>query len=161
MAVVGRIDNILHKIFDYSKKSAPSSNIKRLKLLQKNLESNYIVMEKHFSEWENILITFNDLYFKMRSDGIIVDYYPKKKIDNYYIKPKDFILKKMQDILPEDASKKVQRAIDRIVKDGEESVVIKYSLMVGEVEKCFIAKMGSYNGSFLVMMVGIVEDYEI
>ena len=79
MAVVGRIDNILHKIFDYSKKSAPSSNIKRLKLLQKNLESNYIVMEKHFSEWENILITFNDLYFKMRSDGIIVDYYPKKK----------------------------------------------------------------------------------
>lgn len=67
-----------------------------------------------------------DLFFLMENDGTILEYHASNETD-LYTKPKQFIGKKMGDVLPQDVAKKFETYIS-LVLEKEQMMSFKYEL---------------------------------
>ena len=108
------------------------------------------------SELEAVFRALPDLYFRMGSDGTILDYKAGRAAD-LYISPEQFLGKRMQDILPRDVANRVDEAIRKVREEGT-TQTIEYSLPVGGRIQHFEARLMPLAESEIVAVVRNTTD---
>lgn len=93
----------------------------------------------HSAELQSLFEALPDIYFRMMSDGTIVDYHAQRKSD-LYLPPEDFIGKRMQDILPPSIGGLFQLKIHEVAQ-AESTLVFKYELMINKKVIHFDARL--------------------
>src|SRR4051812_40338507 len=73
-----------------------------------------------------VLKAFCDLYFRLDSDGTIVEHYAPREKD-LFVPPAQFLNRKMQDVLPAAAAHQFDDALAEVLRTGE-PLSIEYSL---------------------------------
>ncbi len=98
-----------------------------------------------------------DLYFFMDSDGTIIDYRAGSK-SNLYSVPKNFLGKRMQEVLPAEVSELFTKNFE-LVNTTNQLVTFEYSLKLSEGTKYFEARMNKLTDSdhMLIIVRDITE----
>ncbi|MCP2726868.1 PAS domain S-box protein [Limnofasciculus baicalensis] len=96
-------------------------------------------LHRQSSELQAIFNAFPDLYFRMNSDGIILDYKAANTSD-LYVPPNLFIGKSVINILPPDVGKKICHSIREVIQN-KSIVSIEYSLIIDEVKQSYEARL--------------------
>jgi PAS domain S-box-containing protein len=96
-------------------------------------------LEAKSRELEQIIEALPDLYFKLKKDGMIIDF-KAGALKNMYQFHKQFIGQKIQDILPEDIHRKYMDMIQR-AKDSKYNEVFEYSLNIEEQTRYFEVRL--------------------
>lgn len=86
-----------------------------------------------------IIQSFPDLYFRLDSNGTILNYYTNRYLD-LHVPARVFLNKPIQDIFPSDVSNRFQEALRQVAQTNS-LVTIEYSLSVQETEKFFEARL--------------------
>jgi PAS domain S-box-containing protein len=73
-----------------------------------------------------VLAAIPDICFRLKLDGTILDYHAGR-LEDLFLPPKQFLLRRMQDLLPEDVRSGYQQAIDHI-RDHHEPCAFEYKL---------------------------------
>ena len=94
---------------------------------------------RHSAELESLFKALPDTYFCMMPDGTIVDY-QAQNAEDLYIKPKDFLGKRMQDVLPQNIGELFQTKINEILH-SDEPLVFKYELIINNKVAFFDARL--------------------
>ncbi|MFW9824798.1 MAG: PAS domain S-box protein, partial [Candidatus Thorarchaeota archaeon] len=99
------------------------------------------LVEKTIKESEEKFRTiFNsipDLFFLVDQDSVILEFSGKQ--EDLYVPPKEFLRKKMINVLPSDVGKLYKTAIDKVLSSGKPQVA-EYHLMIGNKKKYFEAR---------------------
>ena len=99
-------------------------------------------------------IIFNvvpDLFFKLSSDSVIIDYHTHN-VDCLYSKPSDFIGKRMQDVLPEDVGVIFDENINKLYKT-QSMVTFEYPLSKHNEKKWFEARMSLLADHSIIIII--------
>jgi PAS domain S-box-containing protein len=91
------------------------------------------------AELQAIFRALPDLYFRLASDGTILDYRAGTAW-GLYAPPEEFMGKRMQDVLPPDVGAQCGRAIEQVAAHGE-AVCIEYALPIEGGEGVFEARL--------------------
>ncbi|HBE18626.1 MAG TPA: hypothetical protein DEG17_00190 [Cyanobacteria bacterium UBA11149] len=95
-------------------------------------------LQQRTSELQAIFNAFPDLYFRLRQDGIILDYKSANNAD-LYVPPHIFMGKPIRDILPPDLSQNIYESIAQVTKNNS-VVSIEYSLDIQEKTEYYEAR---------------------
>jgi signal transduction histidine kinase len=90
-------------------------------------------------ELDAIFRALPDLYFRMDSDGTILDYKAGRAVD-LYVPPESFIGQRMQSVLPPEAGNQFANAIEELAR-GKQQVSIEYTLPFPDGAKSFEARL--------------------
>jgi PAS domain S-box-containing protein len=90
------------------------------------------------SELEAVFRALPDLYFRMATDGTILDY-QAGNASGLLLGPEEFLGRRMQELLPEDAAREFQDGLDTVVRTGE-LVCVEYPLRVPRGRRDFEAR---------------------
>jgi PAS domain S-box-containing protein len=90
------------------------------------------------SELEVVFRALPDLYFRMAPDGTILDY-QAGNASGLLLAPEEFLGRRMQDLLPEDAAREFQDGLDTVVRTRE-LVCVEYPLRVPRGQRDFEAR---------------------
>jgi diguanylate cyclase (GGDEF)-like protein/PAS domain S-box-containing protein len=82
---------------------------------------------------------FCDLYFRLRADGVILEYSAPRK-DDLFVEPSQFLNRPMQEVLPPAVARQFKNAIRR-VKTSNASASIEYSLPMQDGTRFFEARL--------------------
>lgn len=102
------------------------------------------------SELEAVFHALPDLYFRLDSGGIILDYLSGSSAD-LYLPPEFFLGKRMTDILPQNVATEFAQAIFKI-SQKRDSVDIEYSMVISEVEKTYEARLLPFNSDQIIII---------
>ena len=103
---------------------------------QKRAEINEL---RHSAELKSLIKALPDTYFRMMSDGTILDYHAPN-VRELYLKPDDFLGKRMQDVLPQNIGGLFQSKIDEMAQ-AEKTLVFKYELIINNEVSHFDARL--------------------
>jgi len=93
------------------------------------------------SELKAIFQAFPDLYFRLNSEGIILDYNAGQiGTDNLHISPEVFLNQRMSEILPPQVGQQFSEALLQVLQTNS-LVVIEYSLPKQDEEKSYEARL--------------------
>lgn len=109
-------------------------------------------LELKQSNLEAICNTFDDLYFWLGPDGTIVDFRAGDK-NKLYISPDQFLLKKMQDVLPEAVGTLFTQALECLRDNPEKTQHIDYSLSTDEGLQFYEARLAALKGKKVLVIV--------
>ena len=114
----------------------------------------------HSAELESLFNALPDIYFRMAPDGTILDYRSQNE-DQLYKKPKDFIGKRMQDILPQKIGSLFQSKINEVTQTHKANI-FKYQLMVNKQATHFEAHLDiiNINGQLICVIRDVSEELE-
>lgn len=114
----------------------------------------------HSAELESLFNALPDIYFRMAPDGTILDYRSQNE-DQLYKKPKDFIGKRMQDILPQKIGSLFQSKINEITQTHKANI-FKYQLMVNKQATHFKVHLDriDINGQLICVIRDVSEELE-
>lgn len=90
-------------------------------------------------EMQAIFATFPDLFFRLASDGTILDYRTRNVAD-LYTSPENFLGKKFQEVLPASVGATVMGALRQTLQTGD-VVSVEYSLPFPQGEQYFEARV--------------------
>ncbi|MDO6546253.1 bifunctional diguanylate cyclase/phosphodiesterase [Pseudoalteromonas carrageenovora] len=101
-----------------------------------------------------------DLFFLMENDGTILEYHASNETD-LYTKPKQFIGKKMGDVLPEEVAKKFETYIS-LVLEKEQMMSFKYELALPHGLVFFEARINKIteHNQLMVIIRDITEQHK-
>ncbi|MBQ4859663.1 bifunctional diguanylate cyclase/phosphodiesterase [Pseudoalteromonas sp. MMG007] len=101
-----------------------------------------------------------DLFFLMENDGTILQYHASNETD-LYTEPKQFIGKKMGDVLPADVAKKFETYIS-LVLEKEEMMNFKYELSMPHGDVFFEARINKIakHNQLIVIIRDITEQHK-
>jgi PAS domain S-box-containing protein len=102
-------------------------------------------LKESHSKLEATLKAIPDLMFEVDSDGRFYDYYAPKSED-LYVPPESFLGKKISEVLPEDATHKILRAIHKADETGSHEGTT-YSLDLPSGEKWFEVSIAKKTGT--------------
>jgi PAS domain S-box-containing protein len=102
------------------------------------------------SELEAVFLALPDLYFRLNSDGLILDYLSGTSSD-LYLSPEHLIGKRMTEVLPPTVSSKFELAIFEIL-EKRSSVNIEYSLSMPEEEQTYEARLFPFNSTQIIII---------
>jgi PAS domain S-box-containing protein len=101
------------------------------------------------SELETIFKALPDLYFRMKSDGTILDY-KAGQITDLYVPPEVFLGKRMQDVVPPNVM--VEEIIKRVL-ETRSMVAHEYSLLMPEGIQYFEARVMPLFDDEIIMVI--------
>jgi len=108
------------------------------------------------SELQAVFQALPDLYFRLDSEGTILDYQAGRD-SNSYVAPQEFLGKRMQDVLPREVDRQFEEALRQVaVKD--ESACIEYSLALPEGDRNFEARLVRLRGEQTITIVRDITD---
>ena len=90
-------------------------------------------------EIQSIFKALPDLYFRMDSDGKILEWRSGRDED-LFLRPEQFLGRRMQDVIPPDAAAKISRAF-REVQGGASTAAAEYTLPMPGGDKAFEARL--------------------
>tara|TARA_R110001592_G_scaffold281911_1_gene549526 strand:- start:18503 stop:22108 length:3606 start_codon:yes stop_codon:yes gene_type:complete len=114
----------------------------------------------HSAELESLFNALPDIYFRMMPDGTILDFRSHNK-DQLYKKPKDFIGKRMQEVLPQNIGALFQSKINELAQTNQD-LTFKYQLMVNNQVTHFDARLNriSLTGQLICVIRDVSEEFE-
>ncbi|HEX2188485.1 MAG TPA: PAS domain S-box protein [Longimicrobiaceae bacterium] len=111
------------------------------------------------SELEAVFRALPDLYFRLERDGTILDYQAGNATP-LPVPPEDFLGRRMQDVLPEDAAREFQEGLDGVARSGE-LVCVEYPLRLPGGERDFEARFLPFlDGQVIVVVRDATEQKE-
>ncbi|MDD5491445.1 MAG: PAS domain S-box protein [bacterium] len=115
---------------------------------KKIIEESLILLQ---AEIKAIFQGFQDIFFKVREDGTILDY---KAGDEtlLYMSPQEFLGKRMQDILPDPAGRLFYEALQQVNKTRQK-VPLSYWLSLSGVKHHFDARLLPFLDKQVIIMV--------
>jgi PAS domain S-box-containing protein len=108
------------------------------------------------SELKAIFQAFPDLYFRLDSDGTILDY-NVGNISYLYVPPEVFLGKRVQDILPPNVGQQFHEAIIQVLKTNS-LVSIEYSLPMPNREQTYEARLLPFREKQIIAIVRDITD---
>jgi len=116
-------------------------------------EQKWLVEElsQRTCELEAIFHGFPDIYFWVDAEGIILDYHVARAED-LFIPPEEFLGRKMPDILPKDAARKIRDGISR-VSATKELVSTTYSLPMLDGERIYETRLAPLPDGHILMII--------
>ena len=103
------------------------------------------------SELKSIFRALPDLYFRLASDGTILDYEAGAASD-FYVDPGEFLGKQVQYVLPASVGPDCENAIRKTLS-GKELVAFEYALRLPNGEKSFEARFVPLQGDQVIAIV--------
>ena len=100
-----------------------------------------------------------DLMFMMDRDGVYLDYHARDH-DLLFVRPEQFLGKRMVDIMPPDLSYEFMRCFD-LALQSEDPVVHEYSLTLPTGKRDFEARIASCNHDKFLCMVRDITDRKL
>lgn len=97
------------------------------------------LLRKTTSEMEVILHAFPDIYFWIDEEGRIVNYHAADTAE-LYVPPEQFLNKKFEDVLPEQAVREIVPALNEVLKTGSPTTV-EYPLEIGGEVRFYEARL--------------------
>ncbi|HEY9832952.1 MAG TPA: PAS domain-containing protein [Stenomitos sp.] len=107
-------------------------------------------------EMQAIFAAFPDILFRVAADGTILDYKTRDE-DNLYTSPKQFLGKKVQDILPPLAGQNLQAAIGQVFQT-DSPISLEYSLPMPDGEQYFEARMVRLKENEMITVTRNISD---
>ena len=110
-----------------------------------------------------------DLYFRLSSDSVIVDYRASKSAD-LYVEPNEFIGKKMHDVLPEGTREIFKKEINKlfapksVVKNKSQLIqmsTFEYQLKIHNETDWFEARMSLTSDRFIIIIVRNITEQKV
>lgn len=113
---------------------------------------------RHNAELESLFNALPDTYFRMMSDGTILDCRTQNK-DELYANPKSFIGKRVQNVLPEEIGKLFQEKIE-VLSQKNKFTAFKYELMINNQVMHFDARINiiPHNGQLICVIRDVTEE---
>jgi PAS domain S-box-containing protein len=103
-----------------------------------------------------ILRALPDLMFLQTKDGVYLDYYARDK-RNLLAPPESFLGRNIREVLPRELADRVNACVARL--DGTmETQVLEYSLLIGDEERHFEARLVSTEGDKVLSIVRDVTE---
>ncbi|HEX7637085.1 MAG TPA: ATP-binding protein, partial [Burkholderiaceae bacterium] len=130
---VGREDLVIASYTDLTAQRLAARTLE-----ERKLELERIVTQRT-AELSNVLDAMPDLYFRLRPDGTIVDYRAGRKQD-LFVNPHDFMQRRIDEVLPEAASRPLMDGIRRAF-ETQSLVVAEYPLPFPQGEQFFEARL--------------------
>lgn len=114
----------------------------------------------HSAELESIFKALPDIYFRMKHDGTILDY-QTQNMNELLKKPKEFLGKRMQDILPKDIGKLFQSKIIEIAK-VDHTLAFKYKLQLNNELLHFEARLNriAINNQLICVIRNVTDEFK-
>jgi two-component system, NtrC family, sensor kinase len=129
--------------------------IKANEKLEDKVEERTAQLHQKTSELEAILNGFPDLFFRLASDGTILDY--KSGHKDLYVPPEEFLGKRMQEVLPPSLAEQFKQAIAQ-VQQTQSLVSIEYSLPILSGEEHYEGRLIPLGTEHLIFIVRNVSD---
>jgi hypothetical protein len=101
-------------------------------------------------KFRNIFEAIPDLFFLVDSETRVIDY--KGKREKLYLKPEEFLGKKMNELLPGDLGEKAKNAVERALETKEQEI-IDYSLPINEIESFYEARLLYYGNNQVAIFI--------
>lgn len=120
---------------------------------RKKAEEN---LNKAHQELKAIFEALPDLFFLLDNDGTILDY-NTSRLSELLVPPDKFLGKKIKEIMPEPAARKLQQALRKVQKKGS-LVVVEYSLPGDDGENFYEARLLPLQASQVIAIVRNVTD---
>ncbi|MBD2039401.1 EAL domain-containing protein [Microcoleus sp. FACHB-672] len=108
------------------------------------------------AELKAIFETSPDLYFRLRTDGMIQEYYAGKT-SQLYAPPEAFIGKTLQEVMPGNVAQLSYQALRKVVQTNT-LVTIEYSLPIQNTEKFFEARFFPFLEQQVIVIVRDISD---
>ena len=105
-----------------------------------------------------IFHAFNDLLFILDSDGTILDY-KTGDISHLYIPPEKFLQRKMQDVLPPEAGRKVADLLSKL-RAGSKIIFMEYFLQTPSGTCWYESRLVSISNDQSIMFVRDITKYK-
>jgi PAS domain S-box-containing protein len=107
-------------------------------------------------EIQSIFKALPDLYFRMDADGKILDWRSGRDED-LFLRPEQFVGRRMRDVIPQDAAAKIGRAI-REVQGGASTAAAEYTLPMPGGKRAFEARLAPLFQDQIVAVVRNVTE---
>jgi len=125
--------------------------------LQRELARRQAKIHERQQLMEAIFHSIPDLFFRLSPDGTILDYHANDTSE-LYVAPEHFLGKKMQEILPEHMSDKLENILQQL-KQSRHPIAFEYRLPVPKGERYFEAKFNRMADSDqIVILVRDITD---
>ncbi|MBD1939842.1 EAL domain-containing protein [Microcoleus sp. FACHB-68] len=108
------------------------------------------------AELKAIFETSPDLYFRLRTDGTIQEYYAGK-ISKLYAPPEAFIGKTLQDVVPANVAQLCYEALTQVINTNA-LVTIEYSLFIQNTEKFYEARFFPFWEQQVIVIIRDISD---
>ncbi|WP_144208270.1 PAS domain S-box protein [Shewanella donghaensis] len=114
---------------------------------------------QHHAELQSLFQALPDIYFRLMPDGTIIDYQAQTD-DKLYIKPNEFIGKRMQDILPADVGLLFQSKIELMDK-VQHTLLFNYELIINNEVIHFEARVNkiAINNQFVCVIRDVSAEF--
>ncbi|HEX2922582.1 MAG TPA: PAS domain S-box protein [Chloroflexota bacterium] len=103
------------------------------------------------AELQGVCRAMPDLYFRMKSDGTILNYLAGRSAD-LYLSPEQFQGRRMQDLLPDEVSAAIEQGIREALESGD-PVAVEYDLTVAGGKGSFEGRLVPLPEGDLIMVV--------
>ena len=115
---------------------------------------------RHAAEIESLFEALPDIYFRMKFDGTIIDFHAQHQKE-LYMKPEDFLGKRMQDILPKSVSEQFQSKIAEIAQ-SDHTLSYSYELEVNNELLHFDASLNriKINNQLICVIRNVTEAFK-
>ena len=109
------------------------------RMLERSLELSSQELLQRNSEMRAVYQAFPDLFFRLDTDGTILDYKAGSTAD-LYLSPEKLVGKRIQDVPPKEVGSKFLKAIEQL-KETKSLVSLEYSLMMENRELFYEARL--------------------
>jgi signal transduction histidine kinase/DNA-binding response OmpR family regulator len=135
--------------------TALAEEIRRREAVERELQHHQDHLEElvaqRTAELNSLFLALPDLYFRLKRDGTILDYRSGEDSD-LYASPDVFLGKRMQDVLPAEASRLTSGALEQIAA-GSEQCAFEYGLPMRSGHQFYEARVLPLGGEQVVVVV--------
>ena len=103
------------------------------------------------SELQGIFQALPDLYFRLAADGTILDY-KTEDIADLYLRPEEFMGRRMQDVLPSEVGLQFKKGIEKVLK-MRSMISFEYSLPLQGPPQLFEARCSPLSDKQIVVII--------
>ncbi|MEB3830063.1 PAS domain S-box protein [Phormidium sp. CCY1219] len=112
-------------------------------------------LQQKNAEMEAIFAVFPDLFFRLASDGTILDYKADKEV--LHLPPEEFLGHRIQEVLPEPVNRKFDEAI-ALVQQANSIVTMEYSLPKSDGEEHYEARVVPFQNQQTIAIIRNISD---
>jgi|GEM_PF-2839547 len=87
-----------------------------------------------FTRHQALLKGLSELVFRFDRDAVIIDFNAPRDDENLYVSPKQFVGRKVHEVMPDHVSKAARQSISRVLEDGKPESIFYDLEMTGGLE---------------------------
>lgn len=114
----------------------------------------------HSAELKSLFNALPDTYFRLTSEGVILDYHAQN-VEDLYTTPEQFLNKRVQDVLPQSLTSIFQSKLEKM-NQSKGVVAFKYTLMIEGKKTYFEARLNKiqHNNQVVCVIRNVTSEQE-